>query len=263
MAFPFSYEAEFRSTVRTSGAQLLRTLEDGLLRLKASDIVRAGDAVQFTATLFRFVTNWNLLVFIDKGQIEVHERDSNVHVRYRIEFARSFFLVTFLVGTFFGVQVFRAPNLNVAGKLAILGFSWAWLFSANYVISVIRFRRWLIRNLHTSEPMSEESSHRPEPSRLKQVTPFDPPWQPAWLKAIRWRWKLLLLSIALCSVWNGFFLTQFPQAFKDLFNDLSNTFSPVFVWGMVTGSLIIIVLGSYFVGRSLDRWNDKVKEQGK
>ncbi|MBI1849429.1 MAG: hypothetical protein HYR85_03690 [Planctomycetes bacterium] len=117
-----------------------------MLDARAIDIRRSDDAVSFRGGLFRSVTNWNVLVPVDSGRIEVVAGPS---MRVRYYFSCSKLLVTTTLGAVLLVVLSSVQAGRVrlfAPLLVTMG-----LFGGNYVIASHRLPRFVRRAVGAAE----------------------------------------------------------------------------------------------------------------
>ncbi len=147
-AMPFPISVSGAVAVRdVTVEQAIDRLEGALAQAKAVALRREGSAVQFRGGVFRLVSNWNVLVPISNGVLEVSPTANGVSICYRVTFRQMLVVVTLMVGVFFGPFVMAAPNTSVAGGLGILSVSWLWLFGGNFVLTRWRLPAFLVRSL--------------------------------------------------------------------------------------------------------------------
>jgi len=150
MPFPIS----LAGVVAVSGLTVDETiarLERALAGAGATALRRESNGLQFGGTAFRLVSNWNVLVPISTGIIEVRSRNDGIIVWYRLRFTWVLVAVTLLVtGLFAPIAV--ASNAPMAGRLIFPVVGWLWLFGGNFVLTRWRFPRFLTRSLlHAAE----------------------------------------------------------------------------------------------------------------
>jgi len=96
MPFPIS----LAGVVAVSGLTVDETiarLERALAGAGATALRRESNGLQFGGTAFRLVSNWNVLVPISTGIIEVRSRNDGIIVWYRLRFTWVLVAVTLLV----------------------------------------------------------------------------------------------------------------------------------------------------------------------
>jgi hypothetical protein len=154
VAFPLTLRGEVILSAPTAGRGLRGS--DAVARLAAaleaerpSGLERDGREVRFRADLFRWVSNWNLLVPIDRGVFIVAETPVGLHVSYELSFRRLCTIVTCMVALILGPVVLMTsePALPWWHGLSILLGSWSWLFGGNYLLSAVRVPRFVRRAL--------------------------------------------------------------------------------------------------------------------
>lgn len=114
----------------------------GLERVRASTIAREGPWVLFYVRFFRLVWNTNLLVPIDSGAINAEVDGDAVKVAYRLNTVRLCLMATAIAVS--GVVVALSGGLDLATAAGVGSVAWLWLFGANYLIALMRFR-WFVR----------------------------------------------------------------------------------------------------------------------
>src|SRR5258708_40355854 len=85
--------------------QALHRLERALAGEKAGALQRVGCAVHFRGGAFGRVSNWNILVPISTGVLEVRPEEDGVSVWYRASFSQMLLVVTLMVAAVFGPVV--------------------------------------------------------------------------------------------------------------------------------------------------------------
>lgn len=136
-------------------AALLAHLAGCMRKLDARAIRISLDSVSFSGGPFRLVSNWNILVPFDHGELVVDEVTHEV--RYRLSFRFLVFAVTALVG-FAGVSEWYAGNHDPV-ILLFVAFGWLFLVGGNLMTGIPRFERFL-RNAIDSLPVRTQSLGR-------------------------------------------------------------------------------------------------------
>lgn len=129
--------------------EILDLILHALEKEKARSMHQAGNRIEFRGGIFRLVMNWNQLVSISSGEIEVFSTGKIVTLAYHIRFTEMLILVSAGVIGFLCPAVWRAPNLNVLEASAMLAFAWLWLFGGNVAITYYRFPKFLRRALES------------------------------------------------------------------------------------------------------------------
>jgi len=104
-------------------------------------VAREGPKLTFEVPFFRLVSNLNLLVAIDKGEISVRFDERTLTVVYGVSFKRMLVVVTLMVLCLGGFMA--SQGLPWLGAGALVVGSWLWLFGMNVIIFLLRFRFWI------------------------------------------------------------------------------------------------------------------------
>ena len=122
-------------------------LADCLRRAQATTIVVQGNRVAFTRRILRLVSNWNVLVPFESGDLTVdaHARQ----VRYRVSFRQLVLFGTAAVGLMTAVVVIS----SVWQPLLVIPLMWLWLVGGNLIVGIVRFEAFVGRAI-TSAPHS-------------------------------------------------------------------------------------------------------------
>jgi hypothetical protein len=121
---------------------LAKEIIESLEREKAKNVETTNNRITFTGGVFRPVSNWNVLVPITPGEIEI---DGERHcIYYNIRFSQLIIIGSFMVA--FIVAAF-AVSSGAPKTVLILGlpFIWFWLVGMNLIIDIPRFNRFIIR----------------------------------------------------------------------------------------------------------------------
>lgn len=120
--------------------QRLARWQAWLHKSSARDIRREGDAVTFRAGMFRFVSNWNPLVAVSSGRVEL--RRASGTVRYELSCRQMLVVSALMVG------VLAASALR-SGRppFALVPLMWLWLFGMNYLVASRRISNALRETL--------------------------------------------------------------------------------------------------------------------
>lgn len=120
----------------------LSGLAAGLERVRASTIAREGSWVLFYVRFFRLVMNTNLLVPVESGAISAEVDGAAIRISYRLRTVRFCVIVT-AMALFAAMAVYSGDhNLIRAAGMGLL--AWLWLFGANYLVTLVRFR-WFVK----------------------------------------------------------------------------------------------------------------------
>jgi hypothetical protein len=148
MPFPISLSGSIRmSVVRPSDSSVvyvLDALNTALHRQGSVKISRDLKSLSFWPGFWR--SRNNVLAVIDRGRLSVQEDKGQIEVRYVVGFHRALVLVTamVLIGVAPWLLFGKLPFMT--GLLYVCMF-WLWLFGTNYLITLIRFPRFLRRSI--------------------------------------------------------------------------------------------------------------------
>jgi hypothetical protein len=123
----------------------LAGLAAGLERVRASTVKREGPWVLFYVHFFRLVMNTNLLAPIDSGAINAEVDGDAIKIAYCLNTLRICVLTTAMA--LGAVLVSLSGNLDLMRAAGIGLVAWLWLFGANYVIALVRFRWFVTRSV--------------------------------------------------------------------------------------------------------------------
>lgn len=135
-------------------------LGDCLRQKHASTVEVSGNHVEFTAGMFRLVSNWNVLVPFGFGDLAVDPK--NRQVRYSVSFRQLTILATGMVGLMAAFILFGSPS---EFPLVFIPIMWAWFVGGNLLIGVPRFQSFLRRSISTAPRVSNELFGTGTPSR--------------------------------------------------------------------------------------------------
>jgi len=145
--FPFDHRGEFvrsKSTV-VDAQEFAHDFEVRATRAlnscRARNIVVANHRISFTAGIFRFVTNLNILNTISYGQILLTETPDHFVVSYYISFRQMAVVlaVTVIVFCAFIFGNDRGNEIPLIAKLAIPLVAWVVLLAVNSFSGLIQF----------------------------------------------------------------------------------------------------------------------------
>lgn len=146
LAGTLSFDAEI------DPAALPNHLANCLWSVKASTVEIQGNRVVFTRRMFRFVSNWNVLVPFEAGDLMVDADSRQVH--YRVSIRELVLLGTGMVGLM--TVVFLASPSHP--PLLLMALMWLWLVGANLAIGIFRFKRFVGRALGTAPHLTRQSA---------------------------------------------------------------------------------------------------------
>jgi len=139
--FPLSFGRTIEVPV-TNGAikstmeMVLNKLVERIREKEPRNIDYNERRITFTGGFFRFRGNWNLLVSINYGEIDIVPTSNKILISYKLLFGELFVLAS-LVTTLFAYFIFSSgfsiQNLGVVAGI------WLWFFGVNFIITVVRF----------------------------------------------------------------------------------------------------------------------------
>ncbi len=96
----------------------------------------------FYVRFFRLVMNTNLLCPIDSGAINAEVDGDAIKISYRLHTVRLCVIVTGMALAAVAFSLSGSVDLVTAAGVGLL--AWLWLFGANYLVALVRFR-WFVR----------------------------------------------------------------------------------------------------------------------
>lgn len=117
-------------------------LVTGLERVRASTVAREGSCVLFYVRFLRLVMNTNLLISVDSGAIAAEVDGAAMKISYRLRTVRLCAIVTAMA--LCGAVAIYSVDRDVVRAAGIGLLVWSWLFGANYLITLLRFR-WFVK----------------------------------------------------------------------------------------------------------------------
>lgn len=120
-------------------------IEEMLHAASASTVIRSDRRIEFTAQLARPVSNWNILVGTQSGEIVVDGTTNEYHVKYKLKTIVLSIVVTVMcIGMAFIIWCnSRIAPRGVGSIVTFVPVMWLWLVGGNYLIASIRFPSWL------------------------------------------------------------------------------------------------------------------------
>jgi len=99
--------------------------------------------VLFCVRFFRLVMNTNLLVPVESGAINAEVDGAAIRISYRLRTVRFCVIVTAMALCATAAVYSGDRDLIRAAGMGLL--AWLWLFGANYLIALVRFR-WFVKS---------------------------------------------------------------------------------------------------------------------
>jgi len=132
----FEGSVEFEYLNAKDAQHVVGRLGSALTAQRASNVHVSEFKVTFQVSAFRFVSNWNVLALVDKGEMIAHPGAPGV-VKYTFSFVKFFVTTTLAIGLFSIGVLF---NLNTPALFVIPAFVWLFAFGLNYIIAVFRLK---------------------------------------------------------------------------------------------------------------------------
>jgi hypothetical protein len=132
--FPLSIDGEIELKSSAPESDILSGLRRALAAQKANNISTDGRRIAFEAGVFRLVSNWNVLVPVGSGTIEIVPGPPR-RVRYAFSCRQMAAFTTAMAGV---MSCLAAREGGAAGAVLIFAGAWAWLFGMNYIIAAFR-----------------------------------------------------------------------------------------------------------------------------
>jgi len=155
--FPFSHNGAVSwgegagEMPRAFAETFLVAAADELKRAGAKEVFIGERRVSFKKPLFYYaVTDW-ILAPTDKGFIEIAPRPGGALVTYHLSFLRMLLLVSAVVFGVIGLFILSAQKMPLTAKVVVLAVAWLWLFGTQYLITRLRFPRFVRRILSEVE----------------------------------------------------------------------------------------------------------------
>ncbi|MFZ0798916.1 MAG: hypothetical protein WCA13_16130 [Terriglobales bacterium] len=127
-------------------------LAESLWGVDASTVEVQGSCVAFTRRMFRLVSNWNVLVPFESGDLTVDI--ATRQVRYRVSIRELVFLGTGMVGV---LTIFLLMSRN-PWALLFVPCAWLWLVGVNLLIGITRFKNFVARAVATAPHEARQSN---------------------------------------------------------------------------------------------------------
>jgi hypothetical protein len=123
---------------------LLPLLAEALQNADATTVESCGNCVMFTRRAFRMVSNWNVLVPFESGNLTVDTDARQVH--YRVSIRQLVLLGTAIVAVMTTVLLIA----RVWPPLLFMPIMWLWVVAGNVAIGIVRFESFIGRAIATA-----------------------------------------------------------------------------------------------------------------
>jgi hypothetical protein len=123
---------------------LLNHLAECLWKVAASTVEIQGNRVLFTRRMLRLVSNWNVLVPFERGDLTV-DADTR-EVRYCVSIRE---LVLWVTGMLVVATIIILKS-SAWQALLFVPLMWLWLVGGNLSLGIFRFKRFVARAIRTA-----------------------------------------------------------------------------------------------------------------
>ncbi len=110
-----------------------------LKAVKATHIEVIDNKVLFKGGVFRFVANWNVLIWIDRGHIEAVPSADGLLIRYILSFRQLLLVSLAGIAAMLAVFISKNSSFTIVELLALSVAGWLLIFGLNWLIAVVRF----------------------------------------------------------------------------------------------------------------------------
>ncbi len=149
MSFPNSNVNRIILNKETSSYKTLdcvrRSLLIGIQKAKPVTADNNGYTIEFTGGL-GVMSSFNIFLPISSGTINIKKHQNEIHIEYVLKFTQLLIIVSIVVPVFFGPILIMVAGFNVQ-TVAFLAFAWLFLFGLNYVSTIIRFPRFIRKQI--------------------------------------------------------------------------------------------------------------------
>lgn len=145
MPFPISYSNTMilnRKKYQANPDALVRSVLVCLQVAEASKVNSDGNIISFKGGV-RFVNSFNILLPITFGKITVNVVGDEIHIQYLLKFTQLLTLAVTAISIFFIPILLIKTELNLMEIVVIIFFCWLWICGTNYLVTILRFPRFL------------------------------------------------------------------------------------------------------------------------
>lgn len=144
MVFPFSISGHLRLEGANSldMERIMHRIAARLQKKHASDFESDASSLSFRVRPFAALSSFSLLAPISSGRVTFHPDGSDVRISYHISCVRFVVMMTSIMTLFLAWPYFRANFFPPELKL-VVPLIWLWIVGGNWILSLIRFRRFL------------------------------------------------------------------------------------------------------------------------
>lgn len=143
--FPVTLNGDMYVTVRKGATpcEVVKTMRTALRILGARRIEWDCGRLRFRSSLFRLMSGTNLLAPISYCEMRITGQADGVNIQYHISLWQLFVAGTIGFAVLVGIPLFSAPNLSSWQALGILVGAWLFLMGGNWVLTALRFPRFV------------------------------------------------------------------------------------------------------------------------
>ena len=126
-----------------------RRVEKILREAKVESIVRTGSCVSFKSGIVGR-GNWDLMLPIDAGSIEIIIGQSEMSLRYKLSTYKLIMILTVLMIVMIGIYVYGRGDYSAFKQTKfwiLICLGWLWICGVNYGLAALRFPGWLKRGV--------------------------------------------------------------------------------------------------------------------
>ena len=138
--FPFSFGGTIEIPLESDSKRIISTLTERIKAEKPSEITSIQSRITFSGGFFRLVGNWNLLVSISYGVIDIAPANNKLLVSYKLWFTELLVFVSLMAGVAAFV-VFATGSADQ--NFGIVAKIWLWLFGGNFILTIVRFHSFV------------------------------------------------------------------------------------------------------------------------
>jgi hypothetical protein len=127
---------------------IIHHLSAALSAQRATDIHSEKYKVTFQVSMFRFVSNWNVLEPVDGGEFIAHPGAPGT-IEYRFSLVRMFVSTT-IITIIFSLTILLRLGLYISAVIVIPLVVWLFFFGLNYIIAVWRLQNFVWHTIEHS-----------------------------------------------------------------------------------------------------------------
>jgi hypothetical protein len=149
MPFPISINGKIvvrKADLDPNSVQrIVLRLHDILDAAAAHNITLDRSHISFDAGVFRLVSSMNMLVGISSGTLTVVGCGDKIEILYHLRTVQLLIISTLMILAAVVVVNADTRSVHAIPPAGVWLLAWVWLFGGNYLLTAIRFPRWLRR----------------------------------------------------------------------------------------------------------------------